>query len=243
MTENRIKYMSWVEFDNRRKEADLVIFPSGAIEVYGPHLPLGSDIIVAEKVAQLVSEKVPSIVGPSVEVGDSAALDAFPGTLVTRPESLKAVYEDICRSFIKWGFRHFFFVNTHVGNVAPINQLAESLQNEFGVKCGAIDWWRFVQPLSEDVVETDSPHGHASETGTSVLLHLAEDTVNMSEAKVVEVQYDDQYPDIYKYMSFDSFTPNGTIGDGTMGSAEKGQIIVERAVGQMAEFIEEVLLK
>lgn len=243
MTESRIKYLSWEEFDARRKETDLVIVPSGAVEVYGPHLPLGSDIIVAEGVSRLLSEKVPSIVAPSVEVGDSTALDAFPGTLVVRPENLKAVYEDICRSFVGWGFKHFFFVNTHVGNVAPINQLSESLQREHGVKCAAIDWWRFVQPLSEGVVETGSPHGHASETGTSVLLHLAEGTVNMKKAPVVEARYEDRYPDIHKYPPFDAFTPNGTIGDGTAGSTEKGRVIVERAVDRMAEFLREVLLR
>jgi creatinine amidohydrolase len=56
--ENRIKNMTWLEFDKRRKETKTVIIPSGAIEVYGPHLPLGSDLIVAEKIAQLVQKKL-----------------------------------------------------------------------------------------------------------------------------------------------------------------------------------------
>jgi creatinine amidohydrolase len=238
MAENRIKYMSWTEFDRRRKETDLAVIPSGAIEVYGPHLPLGSDIIVAEEVSRMLAERVPAVVGPSVEIGDSRALAAFPGTLVARPESLKAVYEDVCRSFVRWGFRRFFFVNTHVGNVAPLNQLAEGLQEAFGVRCAAIDWWRFVQPLSEGVVETAHPHGHASETGTSVLLYLAPEYVDMSRAPVVEPRYEDAYPDVFKYPDFDAYTPNGTIGDATAGSSEKGQRIVERAVDRMARFVE-----
>ena len=33
--------MSWTEFDKRRKETDTIIVPTGAVEIYGPHLPNG----------------------------------------------------------------------------------------------------------------------------------------------------------------------------------------------------------
>ena len=78
MAESRIKFLSWIEFDKKRQETGLVVIPSGAIEVYGPHMPLGTDIIVAEKISQLIAERVPAIVGPSIEVGESKGLSAFP---------------------------------------------------------------------------------------------------------------------------------------------------------------------
>ena len=37
--------MSWSEFAERSKTAKTIIIPSGACEVYGRHLPLGSDIL------------------------------------------------------------------------------------------------------------------------------------------------------------------------------------------------------
>jgi creatinine amidohydrolase len=239
--ESRIKHLSWTEFDRRRQETRLALVPSGAIEVYGPHLPLGSDIIVAERVAQLVAERVPSVVAPSVEIGDSTMLRAFPGTLVTAAEHLKAVYGDICRSLIGWGFRRFFFLNTHVGNVAPLNQLAEELQDEeTDVRCAAIDWWRFVQhAATPGVVETHLANGHASGTGTSVLLHLAPEDVNMADAPVTEPLRDDRYPDIITYPAYDELTATGTIGDATAGSPQKGRRIVESAVDRIATFLEE----
>ena len=46
-----IRDMSWVEFDERRKQTKTVIIPSGACEIYGPHLPMGSDCFAAEAVA------------------------------------------------------------------------------------------------------------------------------------------------------------------------------------------------
>ena len=39
----KIREMSWTEFDERRKQTNTVIIPTGACEIYGPHLPMGSD--------------------------------------------------------------------------------------------------------------------------------------------------------------------------------------------------------
>ena len=40
--------MTWKRFDQKRAENPLVVVPSGAVEVYGLHLPLASDTIVAQ---------------------------------------------------------------------------------------------------------------------------------------------------------------------------------------------------
>ena len=243
MVENRIKYLSWVEFDKRRKETSLVILPSGAIEVYGPHLPLGSDILVAQKISELVAERVNAIVGPCVEIGDSGALSSFPGTLVMNPDNLKAAYRDICMSFIKWGFKSILFLNTHLGNIAPLNQLGEELQTNQGIKCGTVAWWQFLPSVSEGILETKAPHGHASEAGTSVLSYLFPEYVDMNLAAEVEPTYKDDYKDIFKYLPFTAYTPNGIIGDARAGSAEKGERLVERAVDRIVHFVKDVLLK
>lgn len=238
----KVKEMSWVQFDRRRKETDMVILPTGATEVYGPHLPLGSDIIVAERVALILAERVNALVGPSIEVGDSLALTAFPGTLTVSPEHFKGYVADVCKSFIKWGFRRFFFLNTHLGNVVLLDQIARSLQEEYGVVCGAVDWWRFLCSLSEGIVETGAlAHAHASETGTSVLLHVAPELVDMSMAPHTPPQYEDKFKDLIKYIRYDRYTDSGTIGNAKVSTAEKGRVIVERAVARMVEFIEHVV--
>src|SRR4051812_21099727 len=46
----------WVDLDALRRRTDLMIVPTGAVEVYGPHLPTGTDTIVIEHVARRVSE-------------------------------------------------------------------------------------------------------------------------------------------------------------------------------------------
>ena len=92
----KLKEMTWQEFEEKIKKCDTVVIPSGAFEVYGPQLPLGTDTIVAEEIAIRVADKLDLIVGPTLEIGDSIALYDFPGTLNAKPESFKDYLEDIC---------------------------------------------------------------------------------------------------------------------------------------------------
>ena len=115
--------MSSSEFDEKRKTCDTVIIPVGATEVYGPHLPMGSDILVAQAVAEKVADQVNAMIGPSLEVGESYSLSKYPGTLYLRPETWKSVVEDFMVSLMKWGFKKFMFINGHAGNVPIIGQL------------------------------------------------------------------------------------------------------------------------
>ena len=47
-----LAHMTWIEIDKLRQETDLAIIPSGAVEVYGRHLPTGSDGIAALALAR-----------------------------------------------------------------------------------------------------------------------------------------------------------------------------------------------
>ena len=229
--------MTWLEIDQLRRGTDLAIVPSGAVEVYGRHLPTGSDGIVALALAKALAEQVPAGISPLVPVGESKALSAFPGTLWVSAESLKAYIGDIARSLIHWGFRRLLFINSHAGNVAPIGQLAMTLQETHGVICAQVDTWRFIQPFTEDLWDSELPHGHASEAGTSMLLHVAPDLVKMEEAARTPPP-SNSFPEFIRYRPYTEYTDTGTVGDGTGGTTEKGAETFQRAVNRLVAFVE-----
>jgi creatinine amidohydrolase len=239
-TTNRMKEMSWTEFVERTKQTDLVILPSGACEVYGPHLPLGSDMLVATKIAELVAERVNAIIGPTLEVGDSSALDDFPGTITIQPESYKAYLGDIVNSLDKWGFKHFLFINGHAGNVAMINQVSQTLRERNEIRCAQIDCWRFIKAQDQDIVESgEVAHGHAGEAGTSVLMYLYPDLVDSTQLVDEVPKQKDQFPEIIKYARYTTKTESGTIGYPTMATREKGEALVNRSVDRIVRFLNE----
>ena len=229
--------MTWLEIDQLRQQTDLGILPSGAVEVYGRHLPTGSDGIMALALAKAVAEQIPAGIAPLVPVGESKVLNAFPGTLWVSAESLKAYLGDIARSMIHWGFRRLLFINSHAGNVATVNQLAMQLQEEHGVLCAQADTWRFIQPSTEGLWESELPHGHASEAGTSMLLHVAPELVKMEQAART-MPSTNEFPEIIRYRPYTAVTDSGTVGDGTLGTAEKGAKAFQRAVGRLVAFVQ-----
>lgn len=234
---NFLKEMSWTSFDERRKTTDLVIIPTGAIEVYGPHLPLGTDTLVAEKISELVSYNVNAIIGPTLEVGDSAELDEFPGTITIKPESFKDYLWDTIKSLERWGFKNFLFINTHVGNIPIIDQLIFKLQRNKEIQCAQVDYWRFIQSNCDDIVETEFAHGHASEAGTSVMLHLFPELVDLNSMVKEDPGVTESFPDIHTYLPYSAYTNTGTIGDPTFGTPEKGELIVKNSIKRIIEFL------
>ncbi|WP_138420420.1 creatininase family protein [Aquibacillus sediminis] len=237
---NILKEMSWKTFKEKKENTDLVIIPSGAFEVYGPHLPLGSDTLVSTKISELVAEQVDSIVGPAIEVGDSAILDVVPGTITIKPESFKLYLIDIVDSLKKWGFRDFLFVNPHLGNVPLINQIAYEMQRDDEIRCAQIDYWRFIKPLDKGVIESgELAHAHASEAGTSILMHLYPELVDTNKWVNEPPKFTNKFPEIIQYHSYDEFSNSGTIGNATLGTAEKGEELVKRSVNRIIQFLEE----
>lgn len=235
---NYIKKMSSKTFCERKKETNLIIIPTGAFEVYGPHLPLGSDTLVAVKMAELIANKVNGLIGPTIEAGDSSMLNEFPGTITIKPESFKNYLMDIVNSMKEWGFRDFLFINSHAGNVPMINQICYEIRNAEGIRCAQIDFWRFIKSQDKGIFETgDAAHSHASEAGTSVILYMYPELVDIEEI-IDEPRIDkDEFPEILKYTKLSSYTKSGTVGFATKGTREKGETIVNKSVERIVEFL------
>lgn len=232
--------MNWVEFERRRKETDTVIIPTGAVEVYGPHLPLGADCIVADAVSRMVAERTGALISPTFELGESTSLTGFPGTFTLTKEVFHQAIDGLFTELIRYGFKNYLFITGHAGNVDSISYLSRKYQREKGIVCGQVDWWRFTNPNGMDIFEMKGymAHGHASECGTSVMLWLCPELVDMSKAGRVDPgPVMTEFSDFVRYIPSEVKTTTGTIGDATLGTAEKGRRILEKCVDRIVEYM------
>ncbi|MER5756354.1 creatininase family protein [Streptomyces sp. NPDC002088] len=92
-------------------KAALVLVPVGSTEQHGPHLPLGTDSVIAETVArrtarQLTHEHV--LLAPCITYGASGEHAGFPGTVSIGHEALHVLLVETVRSLSLWAGRVVF---------------------------------------------------------------------------------------------------------------------------------------
>ncbi|WP_181784956.1 mycofactocin biosynthesis peptidyl-dipeptidase MftE, partial [Pseudonocardia pini] len=140
-----------------------LVVPVGSVEQHGPHLPLTTDLRVAERVAALVEDADPGLVlAPALAYGAAGEHEGFAGTVSIGHEGLKLLLVELGRSACRWAAR-VVFVNGHGGNVATLVEACALLRYE-GRDVGWV-------PCA---VRGDA---HAGRTETSVMLALAPDAV------------------------------------------------------------------
>nr|WP_255700476.1 creatininase family protein [Dethiosulfovibrio faecalis] len=234
--------MNTEDFQSELKGVNTVIIPAGAYEVWGPHLPIGSDTLIAQEIASRLADRMGWMVGPTLPVGDSTMVWG-PGTLTVRPESFKMYLEDICESLVRHGIKRFCFVSPHVANLAIISQVAWKLKLERDIDCCVFDWWRIVQPVARKLGILDHDgvmaHGHASEAGTSCFMYLRPDLVKQDRLKKVNPGIVNDYPEFQQFVPFSCYGDDYMLGDATCASAAKGKALVEATLDRMVEFLEQ----
>lgn len=238
---NYIRKMSGKQYLSRMAENPTVIIPTGACEIYGPHLPMGTDLIVAKKISELVAERTGAIIAPTIEVGESSALESFACTYPLPRRILEDYLDFLVGKLIQDGAKNIVFLTGHAGNVDSASYIGKKyLAKHSNLKMVQIDWWRFTNANGGDVFQYSGQmaHGHASECGTSVMMHLFPELVDMQEATRIEPLPATGFDDFIGFAAFTDKTPNGTIGDALVATKEKGEKIVNKCVDRIVSYME-----
>ena len=174
-----LKDMTWPEARKAFESIKLGVIPTGSIEQHGPHLPLGTDFMIAEHLANKVAEKVDSIVTPAIPIGFAAYHQDFEGTLSVPPNVLTAYYQSVVDSLILYGVTHILFINGHGGNGNSLMAVCRNLRDR-GVPSAFIQWWQIAGKLNDKW----SMIGHGDISETSMMLALSGNNVRLDQAAV-----------------------------------------------------------
>lgn len=243
--------MSWPELQRAAERGAIAVVPLGATEQHGPHLPAGTDTLIARELALRAAQVagVPVVVGPVLNLGYSAHHRQLPGTVSLRPETLTGVLSDVCRSLHAHGFRRIFILNAHGGN-APFLDAGVAVLAEERIYVVAASWWAFCAPALERELESElGGASHACELETSLLLSLAPNLVG--EERVVELSRAETPWGWFDFRAAGrgvatfpitalTRSQSGVYGDPSRASASKGDKIVEEAVGAIAAFLSDL---
>ncbi len=253
-----MKHRFWADFTARDfaaldRESLVAVLPVGAIEQHGPHLPLSADRaildgIIAAAVPQ-IPEALPALFLPTMPVGKSNEHGAWPGTLTLSAQTLIAMLMEMGDSVAAAGVRKLVVLNSHGGQIAPMDIVARDLRVRHRMLTIAASW--FAQGLPEGLFSPrERRFGiHAGDMETSVMLALHGELVQMERAR----DFRPAIADIGPANAHVGLSPAGRLGwmaqdmnaAGACGNAaaateEKGRAVIAHAARQLVRLLEEV---
>ena len=260
--EGTIAELTWNELEERARSGTVALWAIGAIEEHGPHLPLATDIYLPTLQLRLVRSMlgkcgVKAEIVPPYFWGVNHVTGAFPGSIEIRPDTMRALLEDVFQSLRKAGFQQIVVITGHY-DAAHSRTILEAIEaaNARGNKVTYL----VPQTIAARIGVTEPRAGavpvdlgskpglvadlHAGDAETSAMLSGARSAVRtsrlrslpattLSEAQVAEWRRGQEYAR--------RLTPHGYVGDPARATAEKGRRQTRQTAAAYAKAIVRLL--
>jgi len=211
--------------------------PLGAIEQHGAHLPLNTDVVVAEGLTRRLLERWGSEFDlwqlPTLAIGLSREHDWAAGTLSLSTAGFAATMRDLAGAIVRaLPARNLAIVNGHGGNRGILENLLHELAGDFGLNAVVLHPFDLASadPAAIDV------HGGKGET--SVMLALAPQAVRLDRiarggpldpAAVQALIF--ERGTSFPWRTDDArLARDGIVGDASAATAALGEALIERMV-------------
>lgn len=228
----------------------IAVLPLAATEQHGPHLPLSTDVLIAEaylaRVRELLPQDMPAIFLPVQPVGISTEHTDFPGTQTLTNEAALKAWTALGEEAALTGIRKIVMVSSHGGNNAAMTMVAQDLRARRHMLAVTTAWSRFGVPDGLFDAE-ELRHGiHGGAVETSIMLARYPDEVrrehvaNFRPASIaIEKSYrwlGTQRPAPFAWQTQDLHA-SGAVGDATQASAEKGERLLDHGARAFCELL------
>ncbi|HID39089.1 MAG TPA: creatininase family protein [Calditrichaeota bacterium] len=131
------EHITTFELDGYDRERTLFILPVSLLEEHGPHLPLGTDILLAEALGRRLAERVDGLFGMKHIVlmrGVPLGSGGIPmvGTIESDPQTVQQVVIDYGNSLAHFGFKYCLLSSGHAGSahLQALQEACDTLQEK-----------------------------------------------------------------------------------------------------------------
>jgi creatinine amidohydrolase len=175
--------LTWEDVRGLDRTRTVALLPVGAVEAHGPHLPLATDVIIAQAMARaaavpLASQGLDSVLLPPLPYTAAPFAAAFAGTLSVAPATVTALVCDLARELTRHGFAALAIANAHL-DPAHLGALAAAVTRSeadglLAVACPDLTKRGLAERLTE---EFRSGACHAGRYESSIVLSERPDLV------------------------------------------------------------------
>lgn len=242
--------LTWEEVRALDRAKAIAVLPVGAIEAHGPHLPLATDVIIADAMARAGADRLAArgdevLVLPAVVYTAAGFAAAFPGTLAPAPGTITELILGIAGSVARHGFPVLAIANAHLdpGHLDALHAAVERTRERQVGRVVFPDLTR--KPwASRLTAEFKSGACHAGQFETSVILAarpsevrdqirrgLSPNATSLSAAIAAGVK---TFEDAGGSQAYFGFPADATAEEGRQTIAVLGAILAEAVLAELA---------
>ena len=233
----------------------VAVLPVGAVEQHGPHLPLNVDARLIEGVMAealpLLPADLPVLFLPPQNIGLSVEHTSYAGTLTLSPATLIALWTELGACVARSGIKKLLLLNGHGGQVSVMDIVARELRIRHGLLVNSASWFGLVDDAAnQQFCAHEHRFGvHGGEVETSMMLHLAPETVHMdraqnfassSELRAGKYHFIGNGRSAKLGWAIEDYNPVGAVGNSAAATAERGAAMVRSSAQGLVRLLGEI---
>lgn len=227
--------LSWIDAAAHLARDARLIIPVGAMEQHGPHLPLGSNVLIARRLAVDLADEFGVLRAPTMYYGVNVRSEReYAGTATLRQKTLHRAMNELLAAWEEHAVGEFIIITAH-RHEPHLDALATLITLKARVRL--VSLWDV--PIG-DLLETQPGHLHACEAETSVMLFLYPELVRMERARDFELPPGEFDRYIRGQLPSPPAGGAGVVGTPTAATAAKGQLIYARILGAVRRAVFDV---
>ncbi|UOM35834.1 creatininase family protein [Acuticoccus sp. I52.16.1] len=230
----------------------VAVVPTAAIEQHGPHLPIGTDSLIAEGMVKTVLERLPADIPatflPVQTVGKSNEHIDYRGTITLTWETAIRAWIEIGESIARAGVRRIVFANSHGGNIALLDVVTRELRVRFDMLAVHANWMRFGD--ADLIGEEERAIGiHGGTLETALIRHFRPELVREEAARAfpsAQSRYSAEFRQLVAHgrqpfaWKAQDLSPDGVVGDARVGNAALGRRLAEHQADAFIDLLRDV---
>jgi creatinine amidohydrolase len=243
--------LTFPEVSQRLSKTSILCLPIGSIEQHGPHLPLNTDVVLAEGVTRLIVARWGEALDlwqlPTISVSLAREHEWAPGTMSLSIQGMTAYMRDLGREIARsLPARNLMIINGHGGNRGILEVLAREMRSDFGLNICVFH----PAALADTKADGAAPEIHGGKNETSMMLAIAPHLVRRDQIATLKNPPEGdavrttilQRSVTWPWSTDDKRIADiGVIGDPSAASAEFGQGIIDRVVETAGAVLKQLL--
>jgi len=243
--------LTYLDVSKRLRATSILCLPIGSIEQHGPHLPLNTDVVLAEEFTRRIIARWGDTYDlwqlPTQAVSLAREHEWAPGTLSLSVRALTELIHDLGREIARsLPARNLAVINGHGGNRGILEALAQDLRGDFKLNVCILHPTTWVDIHAASA----TPEIHGGRNETSMMLAAAPHLVRTdeitklkatSQADAVRTTILDQAVTWPWTTDEKTIADMGIIGDAKSAAADFGKQLLEKITDAAGGVLKQLL--